>query len=215
MITNDITPEMLGAIWNAHGLGTVDRVVQPTGGAVNRSFIVNDALVIRFDGLDDFGGINRYAGEQWAYDTLRGSDVPAPAVVALDARKTLAPYDYLILTKVPGKTVNASLAELTPDVLHRIAYTAGEYLATVHRFALDGFGLLFELAAGIAPNDWTAFVENFYRDYEGQVRQNGPLPGETLDRVAAVREKIRPLLAQMKQGRLVHGDYHFSNILQQ
>jgi aminoglycoside phosphotransferase (APT) family kinase protein len=138
-----------------------------------------------------------------------------PDVVALDTSKTLASYDYLILTKVPGKTVNASLAELTPEMLHEIAYRAGEYLATMHSYALDGFGLLFELAAGIAPTDWTAYVTNFYQDYGGQVRKSGALSGETLDRIEAVMEKIKPLLASVERGRFVHGDYHFSNILQQ
>ena len=109
MITDSLSPEVLQAIWHAHGLGKIEQLVQPQEGAVNRCWIVNDAHVIRFDVIE-WGGINRYAGEKRAYDTLRGSDVPVPQVLALDASKRLAPYDYLIMTKLPGKTVTESMA---------------------------------------------------------------------------------------------------------
>ncbi len=204
---------MLQRIWDKHGLGKIESMSEPSGGRVNRCFIINDAYVIRFDVLDDFGGINRYAGEKWAYDTLRDSDVPVPEVIALDASKTLAPYDYLILTKMPGKMVNASRNDLTVEAQLKIAYSAGEFLATIHNYPLHGFGLLFHIAAGKESN-WAAFVADFYQDYSGQVRQTGLLPEEILTRIDAVREKMQPLLVFDEPGRLVHGDYHFSNVLQ-
>ena len=61
--------------------------MQPKQGNINRCLIVNDAYVLRFDVLD-WGGANRYAGEKWAYEILRGSDVPVSQVLALDTSKT-------------------------------------------------------------------------------------------------------------------------------
>jgi aminoglycoside phosphotransferase (APT) family kinase protein len=212
-----ITNEMLSAIWDRHGLGAVETVTEPPRGMVNHSLIVNDAYVIRFDVLDDYDwpGISRYGGEKWAYDMLRGSDVPVPDVVAYDASKTLAPYDYLILTKLPGKTVNDSRDDLTAETEHEIAYRAGEYLATIHGFATDGFGMMFNVLAGAGSADWTAYVAYFFQDYMGQVRKTGLLADDLLARVEVVRQKMSPLLAEVQQGYFVHGDYHLSNILQQ
>ena len=110
-MTEDLlSPEILQAICTAHGLGKIERVVTPRQGNINRCLIINDAYVLRFDVLE-WGGANRYAGEKWAYDLLRATDVPVPQVVALDSSKTLVAYDYLILTKMPGQSISASAGE--------------------------------------------------------------------------------------------------------
>ncbi|MEO8609989.1 MAG: aminoglycoside phosphotransferase family protein [Chloroflexota bacterium] len=219
MISHDITPEIVQAIWDKHNLGKIETIERPSRGIVNHTSIVNDAYVIRFDVLEDYDwpGISRYASEKWAYETLRGSDVPVPDVIAYDASKTLAPYDYLILSKLPGKTVHDSLVDLTAKAQHTIAYRAGEYLATIHSYAYpsDGFGLLFNVAAGVRMADWAAYVAYFFQDYIGQVRKLGLLPEAIFVRIEAVRAKMGSLLALVQQGQLVHGDYHFSNMLQQ
>jgi aminoglycoside phosphotransferase (APT) family kinase protein len=111
--------------------------------------------------------------------------------------------------------VTESLNELTAEMQHRIAYTAGEYLATLHNHKLDGFGLLFEIAAQINKPDWSAFIADFYHDYGRQTQEIGVLPAETLERIYTVMEKMQPLLAAVQQGHFVHGDYHLSNLLQQ
>jgi aminoglycoside phosphotransferase (APT) family kinase protein len=218
MPSHDITPETIQAIWDQHGLGKIETLTRPARGIVNHTLIVNDAYVIRFDVLEDYDwpGISRYAGEKWAYETLRGSDVPVPEVIAYDTSKSLAPYDYLILTKLPGKTVHDSLVDLTAEAQHKIAYRMGEYLATIHsyQYPADGFGLLFNVAAGVRMADWADYVAYFFQDYIGQVRKIDLLSEEIFTRIEVVREKMRPLLAAVQRGQLVHGDYHFSNLLQ-
>ncbi len=213
MTTDLLSAEVLQAICDAHGLGKIEHSVQPSQGAVNRCWIINDAYVIRFDVID-WGGISRYNGEKRSYDLLRGSDVPVPQVLVLDTSKTLAPYDYLIMTKMPGKTVTSSLDELTPEQQHRIAYTAGEYLATMHSHSFDGFGLLFEIAAGTSKPTWADYVADFYHEYGPQCHALGIVSTETLARVYSLLEKMQPLLASVQQGGFIHGDYHLSNILQ-
>lgn len=214
MTADEPSPETLETIWHKHGLGTIDHLAQPSGGMVNRAWMVNDAYVIRFDVLD-WGGINRYAGEKWAYDLLRGSDVPVPEVIALDTSRTLVPYDYLILTKMPGTTITRSLADLSAGVQHRLAYTAGQYLASMHQYGFAEFGLLYEIAAGIPKPDWAAFITSFYDDYGPQAQVLGVLPDGVLARIQAVMATMQPLFAAVQQGTFVHGDYHLSNLLQQ
>lgn len=216
MTVENFSVNNLGAIWEKHGLGKIETTSQPSGGRVNHCWIVNDAYVIRFDVLEDYDwpGISRYKGEKWAYDTLRGSGIPIPEVVAQDASKTLAPYDYIILTKLPGKMVYASRDEVTPGQVHDIAYAAGMHLAAMHANTFDGFGLLFNLAAGVNKTEWADYVAWFYADYAGQVRAAGLLDEDILARIEVMRERMRPLFAEVTRGHFVHGDYHYSNLLQ-
>lgn len=214
MTNNNLTPDNLQTIWNVHGLGKIEHLSQPSGGAVNRAWIVNNAYVIRFDVID-WGGISRYVGEKWAYDLLCDGEVPVPRVVALDMSKTLAPYDYLILTKMPGKTLSQSILDLPPEAQRRIASTAGEYLAVMHAHTFDQFGLLFEIAAGLPKPDWSSFVSGFYHEYGPQAQELGFLPDGVLARIEALMHMMQPLFAAVQQGTFVHGDYHYANILQE
>lgn len=214
MAADTLSAETMQAIWDVHGLGKIEHLTQPSQGNINRCWVINDAYVIRFDVLD-WGGINRYAGEQWAYETLSSSGVPLPRVIAVDASKKLAPYDYVILTKLPGTMVATSLADLTPETQHKLAYTAGEYLAALHRYPLDKFGLLYEIKAGSPQPNWAAYVADFYHTYEREAQQVGALPDGVLERIEAVRATMQPCFDAVQQGYLVHGDYHLSNLLQQ
>jgi aminoglycoside phosphotransferase (APT) family kinase protein len=213
-MTIDLAPETLQAICSAHGLGKIERLARPVQGNINLCILVNDAYVLRFDVLD-WGGANRYAGEKWAYDLLGASDVPVPQVLALDTSKRLAPYDYLILTKMPGQTVSTSAATLPPDARYAIAYSAGQHLATIHSHVLDHFGLLYNIMAGAPQPDWTAYVADHFKYYQGQVQPLNILSADVWRRIDALQVRIQPLLAAVRQGILIHGDYHFLNLLQQ
>lgn len=205
---------VLQTIWSAHGLGKIEQWVKPKQGNVNLCLIVNDKHVIRFDLLDDWGGINRFAGEQRAYETLVETNLPVPKVLVLDNSKQLAPHDYLIMTKLEGKTITESDADLDTDSKLKIAFSAGEHLATIHSFSLDNYGLLFEIAAAINKPRWVDYVTDFCQGYGKEALDFGTISPELLNRVYAVMEKMQPLLNTVNQGRFVHGDYNISNILQ-
>ncbi|MEP7294021.1 MAG: aminoglycoside phosphotransferase family protein, partial [Chloroflexota bacterium] len=209
-----ISAEVLQAICTAHGLGKVEQVVQPAQGNINRCLIVNDAYVLRFDVLD-WGGANRYAGEKWAYDLLSATDVPVARVVALDTSKQFAPYDTLILTKMPGKPISTSAAELTPESRLEIGYAAGQHLATMHSQSFDQFGLLYKILAGKPDPTWAAYVADFFRYYQGQVLALGLLSPEVMARIDGLLVRMQPLLAAVQRRVLIHGDYHLLNLLQE
>ncbi len=214
MTADSLSPEILQTIWTAHGLGLVEHLEQPAQGNINRCWIVNKTHVIRFDVLD-WGGANRYAGERWAVDLLADDDVPVPRMIVLDASGRLTPYHYLIMTRVPGRTVSDSLRDLSAAAQGQIAFSAGAYLATLHGHTFAQFGLLHEIAAGKPQPDWAAFVRGFYQDYGQQAQALGVLPENTWERIQAVMDRMQPLFAALSQGCMVHGDYHYANLLQQ
>ncbi len=213
-MTDHLSPEVLQAICTTHGLGKIESLVQPAQGNINRCLLVNDAYVLRFDVLD-WGGANRYAGEKWAYEILSESDVPVSRVLALDTSKQLVPYDYLILTKMPGQTISTSAADLPLATRYGIGYSAGQHLATIHSHAFDQFGLFYNILAGTPQPDWTAYVADHFRYYQGQIQVLGTLSAEVMGRIDALKVRMQPLLAAVTQGVFIHGDYHFLNLLQQ
>jgi len=204
----------LQAICTAHGLGKIESLVQPAQGNINRCLLVNDAYVLRFDVLD-WGGANRYAGEKWAYEILSETDVPVSRVLALDSSKRLAPYDYLILTKMPGQTISTSAADLPLATRYAIGYSAGQHLATIHSHTFAQFGLLYNIMAGKPQLDWPVYVADHFRYYRRQVQALGILSADVLGRIDALMARMQPLFAAVQQGVFIHGDYHFLNMLQQ
>lgn len=213
-MTSGLSPETLQAICTAHGLGVIERLVQPAQGNINLCLLVNDAYVLRFDVLD-WGGTNRYIGEKWAYDILGESGVPVSRVLALDTSKRLAPYDYLILTKMPGQTISTSTADMPLASRYAIGYSAGQHLATIHSHSFDQFGLLYNIVAGTPQPDWPAYVAEHFRYYQGQVQALGILSSGVMGRINALLARMQPRLAAVQNGVLIHGDYHFLNLLQQ
>lgn len=213
-MTVNLPSETLQAICTAHGLGKIEQLVQPVQGNINLCLLVNDAYVLRFDVLD-WGGANRYAGEKWAYDLLSKTDVPVPQVLALDTSKRLVPCDYLILTKMPGQTISTSAASLPPASRYAIGYSAGQHLATIHSHKFAQFGLLYNIIAGTPQPTWAAYVADFFQYYQGQVQALGILPAEIHSRIEALMVRMQPLLATVREGVFIHGDYHFLNMLQQ
>jgi aminoglycoside phosphotransferase (APT) family kinase protein len=213
-MTANLSPETLQAICTTHGLGKIERVVQPVQGNINLCLLINDAYVLRFDVLD-WGGANRYAGEKWAYEILSRSDVPVSRVLGLDTSKQIAPYDYLILTKMPGQTISTSAADLPLDSRYTIGYSAGQHLATMHSHTFAQFGLLYNIIAGTPLPDWSAYVAEHFRYYQGQVQALGILSADLLGRIDALMARMQPLFATVQQGVFIHGDYHFLNMLQQ
>lgn len=193
-MTSNLSLETLQAICTAHGLGKIESLVQPAQGNINRCLMVNDAYVLRFDILD-WGGANRYRGEKWAYEILTQSDVPVSKVLALDTSKRLVPYDYLILTKMPGQTISTSAADLPLATRYAIGYSAGQHLATIHSHIFDQFGLLYNILAGKPQPDWPAYVRDFFRYYMGQVQALSILSADVLARIDDLLIRLHPLLA--------------------
>ena len=200
---------LLQRILQAHRLGTLHTISRPARGSINPCFIVNDAYVIRFTTLTDKGG-SRFESERIAYDLLRESDVPVPEVVALDLSLKIAPYAYLITTRLPGAPVIDGWPEFTPAQQAHVAHDTGRYLAHIHSHPFDRFGKLRSLDF----DRWGDYVADFLHRYTQQALQLGGLHAQEVDQLHAVLQRHQSVLDHVTEGALLHSDYHFENILQ-
>lgn len=205
-----IMDETIGAIWRAHGLGAARRIVRATSGVSNACFIVNDALVIRFNTFDTT--VPKFANERAAYDVLAGSGVPVPSVVALDQSRRIVPYDFMILTRLPGSNLAEQWRELTASQTDDVVWEAGRCLARLHAVRLPAFGKLREQDAP-RFHTWPDYFDDYARRYLNEAARYGLLEEPLRTRLEDALHGARHVLARVTQGMLVHSDYHYENIL--
>ncbi len=210
-MADSITEERIRAIWQAHGLGAARQIVPATSGVSNCCFIVNDALVIRFNTFDT--AVPTFANEHVAYDLLTGSALPVPSVVTLDASRRLVPYDFIILTRLPGTNVAESWQEVAPARVRELAYEAGTCLARLHALAFPAFGKLREQDMP-RFRSWPDYFGDYARRQMDAAARYGFLNDLLRTRLEAVMDHAHDRLARVTQGVLVHSDYHYENILQ-
>jgi aminoglycoside phosphotransferase (APT) family kinase protein len=210
-MTYSITDETIRAIWRAHELGDVERIEGATSGVSNRSFIVNDGLVIRFNTSDL--GVPKFENERVAYALLAERGAPVPSVIALDTSRRIVPYDYIILTRLPGANLAESWQGLEPAQVRRLAREAGAWLARLHMVSLPAFGKVHEQGAP-RFRSWPDYFDDYADRYMNAAEQFGMLDATVRARLQGVLDGAHNMLAQVTEGVLVHSDYHYENILQ-
>jgi aminoglycoside phosphotransferase (APT) family kinase protein len=212
-ITDSINNEMIARIWAAHGLGAARAVVRCGRGGINPCFTVDDVAVIRFNTFT-VKGAARFRNEECAYTALRGREVPVPEVIALDLSRTVAPYDFIIVSKLPGLPVVDAWADLSVAAREHVATAAGEYLATIHAQTFARFGALGSGEdRGFAR--WYDYVADYLDRYASFARELGVVSNNDCARLMAAIARHRPLLETVTHAALVHSDYHWENVLQQ
>jgi len=206
-----VTRAEIAAIWRAHALGVVASVVPAASGSRNETYLVNDAYVLRINTRD--AQFAKFRNERLAYDLLLGSRLPVPRVVALDESRRILPYNYMIVTRLPGTNLRESWQSLDAPQVFRLAWEAGCTLARLHAVTLAGFGPLHRLADR-SFGTWYDYFRDYAGRYTAQAWERGVLNGDLHARLIAVLDRASPLLARVTTGVLVHSDYHYENILQ-
>jgi aminoglycoside phosphotransferase (APT) family kinase protein len=204
---------LIAPVWAAHDLGPVTTIERCVRGGINPCFIVNDAAVIRFNTFT-IKGAARFRNEARAYETLRGSGVPVPAVVALDLSRSIAPYDFIITSRMPGGPVIDAWETLSLEERARVASEAGAYLAMLHMQTFDRFGALGS-GEDRGFGRWYDYVADYLDRYATLARDLNAIGPEERTRLLAALARHQSLLDTVTRGSLVHSDYHWENILQE
>jgi aminoglycoside phosphotransferase (APT) family kinase protein len=170
--------------------------------------------VIRFDALDDEDQADRYQTEKLAY-TLLGGIVPVPEVIALDESRSLAPVNYLITTKCPGRQMIERWQDLTGAQRQRAAFQAGVCLAQMHNQTLfRRCGAPHKVVEGKGFVVWYDYMKDFADRYMREARELQALDEPMMKRIDRTVTGLKPIMETVTQAVLLHSDYHFENVLQ-
>jgi aminoglycoside phosphotransferase (APT) family kinase protein len=205
--------KLLSRIWRHHQLGGIRSLSQPAHPGLNPIRFVNERYVIRFY-ISEATRYQPSQGEAHAFEILANSGIPVPKVVALGFSGDISPYDYLIMTRLPGRPLIEVWPELDKRQRKRAANSIGVYLAQIHTYTFKRFGYLARLESE-SYCCWYDFVYDYFSHYAGRVERMGIIESDIIERIQRLLQTNRPLLEQVTLGALLHSDFQFKHILYQ
>lgn len=206
-----VSRDRIAGIIQANGLGPLVRIEPANSGLRNESYLVNDRYFMRFDPHSN--GVSKFRSEALAYRMLASSSLPLPRLVALDETHQFGPYDYIILSRMPGKNAADSRCELSSEQVKNLAWEAGRALGLIHKVPFEGFGKLRDIKTSPFTT-WAAYFNDYASRYLRPAVETGMLGPSLAARLQAALERAQPLLARVSQACLLHRDYQYENLLQ-
>ncbi|GGK81471.1 hypothetical protein Ppa06_48630 [Planomonospora parontospora subsp. parontospora] len=208
-LTMPLSPEKASAL-----LGTeVERVVLRTGGEISAVYEVRCAdrslphpdLVVKLY-PDLFTA--RLRKELLVYDLLRGSGVPAPAVVKQDESRRDLPHAYLVMTKIEGRPLSEVSGALPEPVIAALYREMGAALRALHGVELQEFGPV----DGVREPTNEAYLGGQLDLRTAQFAEFGGDPALHAE-IAGYVAARRHLLARCRTPVLCHHDFHERNVM--
>ncbi|WP_189309488.1 phosphotransferase family protein [Streptomyces brasiliensis] len=142
------------------------------------------------------------AGEAEFYRVAAEADVPAPRVVAVEAR-------WMLMTVCPGEPWNGSLTDSEQAALRA---ELGRQVARLHRLTGPGHGYPSGALGPLAPDWRTAFVTMYDAVLDDARRYGARLP-RPVDEVARTARSAQDALGEVTVPRPVHFDLWSGNVL--
>ncbi|MBI3910730.1 MAG: phosphotransferase [Armatimonadetes bacterium] len=200
-------------LWQAHGWGPVRDLVPLGGGQINRVYLVNSELVLRFrpSGKSAEG----FLTEQTLLALLQGR-VPVAPVVLADTTRRLVDADYLVTRRLPGQTLAREWLTATSGPRRRwLLRQWVELLRAIHEVRFPACGG-FRSGALLPAPSWAAYLGERLQRRLALMRACPNADPDLLDAVAAYWRRHVAALAcppSPADPRLVHRDLHFANVL--
>ncbi len=200
-------------ILTAHGLGELRQLRPLSGGQINRVFLVNGDLVLRFRPEERCSGA--FLTEAVLFERLRGR-LPVPEVLAVDSSRSLVPADYVLARRLPGESLPRAWLRARPPQRERWMAALAELLRALHaeRFSACGG---FESGDFRPAASWEAYFDERFRRRLAILRA---LPSSDRGLLDVIEHRWRSTAASLTiadytgtDWSLVHRDLHFGNLL--
>ncbi len=192
------------------GLGAVHDIRFDDQGWVNVTAFVNDLFVIRFNARDVH--LPKFKREEIVYTSFK-EVLPLPELIGLDDSKTLAPFDYMITKKVVGTNLEVGWNSLSVRDRDSLSYQAGKLLAKIHSIKLDKFGEISERPPFSKTNSWKIYLKSLLDYHLEEARSLGIFQATSYQQFQDAFNESSDIFDSINCSTLVHGDFHFGNLL--
>ncbi len=204
--------EKIKKIFHSLKLCSVEKIQFLENIQTNAAFSVNDKYIIRFN-IWEKNSI-RFHRFKMACDHLYSSNVSVPQVITLDETKTITPYDFIILLKIPGIPLNSSWNSFSLETKNLLAKDIGRSLANIHTFKLHRYGdLVGEVKKG--SDSWLFFLQEMHKQTFKEVIETSALDIKILNKIKSNFIENKNLFTKVKKPVLLHGNLESKNILHQ
>lgn len=190
------------------GLSEDTPLVRNSEGWVNLCYLSED-VVIRFNARDP--KLPKFQREAFVYRQLGAQDIPTPELVLYDDTGRFGGYPVIVTKRLPGRSLDVSWPDLSADVHDCVARNAGRMLARLHRQEFSTFGEVFAPEYSSWSDYLMARIEGLLRD----IHDIGIFDGAQAKRIEETVSHSLQLFSEVPGPTLVHGDYHFGNLLHQ
>jgi aminoglycoside phosphotransferase (APT) family kinase protein len=198
----------IAQLFEKHGWPPVRTITAVLGGNVNPAYDINSKWIVRLNRRDPH--LRKFHRESLAMGYLKDR-VPVPAVLGLDESRSILDSDVLVTEKLPGESITSYWKTLTAKQQHELAFHAGEMLAQIHTIEIEKPGPL------EAPlnRTWTETLALELERHWREAVDRGLFSAELDAELWRIFRVLRSEFEEVKSLRLLHGDFHFGNILGQ
>jgi len=196
-------------IFKFHGLEDV-KSISYIDTSYNPCIIINDKYVIRMNIRKS--GILHFRKEYLVMNWLKKLTIPVPKILVVDDTRKLIKYPFIIMNKLEGTEVNSGWNQLTSKEKQKIAFDAGVYLTKIHSIQFKEFGDIRANTLGEYPCWYDYLIITLKKQLKNCAKYKS-VDIKTRKITLDLFIQNKSLLNAVKNPVLVHGDYHFRNIL--
>lgn len=205
-----LSKKKIQEIFDAHSLGAVKTNKLIKEGVSNPVYMINNEVVLR---IRKDSNKFKFEKEKFLFDLLnKKTHLPVPKVIALDSSKKIIPYDYILLEKLPGKSLKKSFSKLSAIQKKKLAYELGLSLAKIHSIHFKTIGD-FKPNRLVEDMAWSKFVWNIYINALKKIKKGKFLDKTLIKRIESFIENNQNLLTVKFKPSLIHSDYNGENLL--
>lgn len=193
------------------GLPAARTVAPISGGAINRSFLIELIDGALWVCRVDVGGGGKLAREATVYRWLwtRAPGLPVVTAYHLDTARDIIPDEYALLPRLPGSNLGSDIEHLPEAVRERLPEQVGGLLRRLHAL-VDTDGDLID--AHHRRQSWRDFVREWFANTLDRCQARIGYPPSWTDRARSwFHERINLVPADPPRVFL-HGDFHFGNL---
>lgn len=202
--------EAINEIMKKLNLGSAEKVIFDDQGWVNVTTFVNDDLVIRFNARDT--QLPKFHREKVAFNLLKDI-VPVPELLVFDDSKVMVPYDYMICKKIAGKNLEQNWSSLSEENGNILAFQAGQLLAKIHAISIDSFGEISSSGPFLKTKRWVDYLRHILSYHLGEATELKLFNLDVNKKFLDLFESKADLFDSVALPKLIHGDFHFGNLL--
>ena len=203
----DISEFTLRAVLTSLGRPKPRMLRRLRGGVVNPAFSVDDEWMIRFNTRDR--DQKKFLREKLCYDLLQGARTPK-ALYYFD-RHTNFDGEILVTEKLRGRRVSDDWPRMPECLRQKLVHEAAGGLRRIQSLKLQKFGSIENPRAQF--NTWPEAVAHELDKVLRLSFQTKVMTEKDHEAVLRAFENCKSDLAVVSEAQLVHGDFHFGNVL--
>ncbi len=191
-------------------LGAVEKIVFDDQGWVNVTAFVNDSLVFRFNARD--AHLPKFHRERVAFELLKGI-APVPELVLFDDSRSISRFDYMVCKRIAGRNTEENWKALSSEERESLAFQAGQLLCRIHSVTVSEFGELSERGPFPKTRFWEEYLRFTFNYHLSEAMELNLFSQTTRKRFLDFFESHVQSFSSVLGPRLIHGDFHFGNLL--